>query len=240
MRIPLPGLAFAAAMRMVDRIHDDTANVRPLSLPAGPSGFTDADILVIEIADLADGGHARSEDAAHFSRLQTNLHIVAIPTHDLRRSSGAPDQLTALTGPEFNIMDGRSQWHAGQSQGIPRPDFRLGTRLNLVVHLQSHRRQNVALFSIAVVQQGNARRAIGIVLNGFNACENPDLIPSKINSAIQALVPSPTKPNGHPAIVIPAAAPVMKGGQRLFRLLFRQFIGRDGCHTATAGRRRTK
>ena len=54
-RVPAArGLAFAAAERMVDRVHRHAAHVRPLAQPAASAGLADRHVLVIEIADLAD------------------------------------------------------------------------------------------------------------------------------------------------------------------------------------------
>jgi hypothetical protein len=47
MRIPLTGLPFTAAMRVVDRIHHDTADMRTLSHPTDPPGFSDGNVFVI-------------------------------------------------------------------------------------------------------------------------------------------------------------------------------------------------
>ena len=59
--------AIAAAMRMIDRIHRHAAIVRPLTEPAGTPGFSDGDVFVIEIADLANRRHAALRHFANFA-----------------------------------------------------------------------------------------------------------------------------------------------------------------------------
>src|SRR5829696_3054099 len=51
------GLALAAAMGMVARVHDDTADFRSLAHMTGPPGLAEVLVLVIQVADLADRGH---------------------------------------------------------------------------------------------------------------------------------------------------------------------------------------
>src|SRR4029453_17038213 len=51
-------LALAATHRVVDRVHHGAAHGRPESLPAHAPGLADRHVLVIQVADLADGGHA--------------------------------------------------------------------------------------------------------------------------------------------------------------------------------------
>src|SRR5262245_34351846 len=44
------GFSFAAAERMIDRVHRDAAHVRPQPEPAAAPGLTDRHVLVIEVA----------------------------------------------------------------------------------------------------------------------------------------------------------------------------------------------
>ena len=46
--------AFAAAVRMIDGIHRDSAHVAALAQPAAAPGLADRDILVLDIPDLPD------------------------------------------------------------------------------------------------------------------------------------------------------------------------------------------
>src|SRR5579884_1061591 len=61
---PAAGLAFTTAVRMIDRVHRDTAVHRAASQPARAAGFADRNIFVIQVADLTDGGHAVLENLA--------------------------------------------------------------------------------------------------------------------------------------------------------------------------------
>src|SRR5581483_1404435 len=50
------GLALAAAVRVVDRVHRGAADRGPLALPAAAAGLAPVDVLVVDVADLADRG----------------------------------------------------------------------------------------------------------------------------------------------------------------------------------------
>src|SRR6185436_15590018 len=52
------GLALAATVRVVDRIHRHTAHRRTHAAPAHPSGLADGFEVVLFVADFADGGAA--------------------------------------------------------------------------------------------------------------------------------------------------------------------------------------
>src|SRR5439155_290489 len=63
-------LALAAAVRMVDRVHRRAAHRRALAAPAAAAGLAAGDVLVVDVADLADGRPARQRNAAHLARGQ--------------------------------------------------------------------------------------------------------------------------------------------------------------------------
>ena len=119
------GLTFAAAMRVIHRVHHHAPHVRPPTLPTHTAGFAYRCVFVIRIADLPDGRLACSQYSSHFSGLQPNLHVSAFSTHDLSRASGASDKLASLTRTEFDIMNHRSRRHAGQWQCIARSNLRI-------------------------------------------------------------------------------------------------------------------
>src|SRR5688572_5266241 len=56
------GFAFTTAERVVHRVHGDAAHVRALAQPAAAARLADRDVLVIEVAHLADRRHALDVD----------------------------------------------------------------------------------------------------------------------------------------------------------------------------------
>ncbi len=54
MGVPLPGLAFTPAMRMVDRIHGHPTDMGPATLPTRASCFAHHYICMVKVADLSD------------------------------------------------------------------------------------------------------------------------------------------------------------------------------------------
>ena len=57
------GLALAATVRVVDRVHHDTTDGRALALPAHTAGLAPVDVRLLGVADLADGCAAAHVDA---------------------------------------------------------------------------------------------------------------------------------------------------------------------------------
>src|SRR5258707_3407151 len=82
------GAAFAAAVRMVHRVHGDAAVVRLAAEPAVAAGLADRDIHVIGIGDRADGPGTAAVNQALLARVQANDDVVMV----------APDQLGVGAG----------------------------------------------------------------------------------------------------------------------------------------------
>src|SRR5207253_561133 len=76
--MPALGLALAAAVRVVDRVHRGAADARALAEPAAAAGLAARGVLVVDVADLADGRAALERDAAHLARGQAQRREAAV------------------------------------------------------------------------------------------------------------------------------------------------------------------
>src|SRR5688572_17534090 len=64
------GAAFTTAVRMVDRVHDDTAVMRTLAAPNGTTGLAVVDVGVIRVGDRADRSKAGAMNETLFTGVQ--------------------------------------------------------------------------------------------------------------------------------------------------------------------------
>src|SRR5580704_592752 len=94
----------ATAVRMVHRVHSHSANRGPFAMPARATRLSVSHVLVIEITDLADGGHAIDSEPAHFARGQLDQRQIAFLAEQLRRAARGAHHLRALTWSEFQVM----------------------------------------------------------------------------------------------------------------------------------------
>src|SRR5205807_7100107 len=91
------GLAFTAAMGMVYRVHGNAPVNRLLSQPAIAAGLADRDVLMLYVADLADGGHAINQYFTGLAGRQFDQGIFAFFGNQLRCASRRAHHLGALT-----------------------------------------------------------------------------------------------------------------------------------------------
>ena len=79
--MPAAGRAsFAAAHRVIHRVHRHRPNARAPSHPAHPTGLADGYLLVVGVADGADGGpapdfHALEEERGVFGAQLTRIRV---------------------------------------------------------------------------------------------------------------------------------------------------------------------
>src|SRR5688500_18567256 len=108
--------AFAAAHRMVDRVHRLGTRVRAVAHVPLPAGLADADVDEVEVGELADRRAAGAADAPHFTGWQDDDGVLAF----LRAQSGdrarGANELPALPGVQFDVVKFRSEEHTSELQ----------------------------------------------------------------------------------------------------------------------------
>src|SRR5687768_2323610 len=98
------GATFTTAQRVTDRVHRLGARVRTVAHVALRAGVADADVDVVEVAELADGRAALALHAAHFTGRQDDDRILAFLRAQPTNAAGAADQLSALAGVHLDVV----------------------------------------------------------------------------------------------------------------------------------------
>src|SRR5258708_19768546 len=75
------GAAFAAAVRMIDRVHRDAAVMRLAAEPAATTGLADRNVHVIRVGHCADRSGAAAGNQALLLHFHPNHDIVLAPPH---------------------------------------------------------------------------------------------------------------------------------------------------------------
>jgi hypothetical protein len=67
------GFTFSTAVRMINRVHHHTTDLRTTSQPTSPSGFPQHDVAMFDIPNLAQGRHTLNGNFPYFTRRKTQL-----------------------------------------------------------------------------------------------------------------------------------------------------------------------
>src|SRR5213079_148762 len=95
-RVPARGgRTLAAAVRVVDGIHRGAARLRADALVTAAAGLPDRDVLVLGVADRADGRAALDRHHAHLAARETQRGAGALLRDELDRGAGGAAHLAA-------------------------------------------------------------------------------------------------------------------------------------------------
>src|SRR5919108_6684554 len=122
-------LTLAAAVRVVDRVHRRAAHGRTLALPAASARLAAGDVLVVDVADLADRRAARQRHPAHLARGHAQDAVALVLRDELHARAGAPRQLPALARLQLDVVDERAGRDVLERQSVS--GFDVGARTGL-------------------------------------------------------------------------------------------------------------
>ena len=157
--------ALATAVRVVDRVHRHAARLRAHAHVALAPGLADLDVLVLGVADRADGRAALGAHHAHLAGGQTQRRHVAVLGHQLHRGAGRARHLAAAAGLQLDVVDDRADRHARERHAVADGDVGAVAGGDGHADGQALRREDVALLAVDVVQQRDVGRAVGVVLD---------------------------------------------------------------------------
>ena len=126
--------AFAAAVRVVVRVHDRTADGRADAHVTGTTGLADVHVLMVDIADLTDDCNAVRADEADFAGRQTDLRELRVLCHQLSVVAGGADELSAAAGVDLDVVDDGTDGDIGQRQAVAGLDIGGGEGKSPVGH----------------------------------------------------------------------------------------------------------
>src|SRR5688572_2323210 len=238
------GLAFAAAERVIHRVHRDAAHVRPLAHPARAARLADRHVLVVDVADLAHRGEALDVDEPDLARRHLHRRIRAFLGDELYARSGRPRDLAALALLQLHVVDLRAERDVLERQAVARQDVHVRARHHRVADLEAERMQDVALLAVRVGHQRDARRTVRVVLDRGDLAGYVELVPLEINHAVVALVAAAAPPGRQLAAVVTAARAVQLLHERFVRPRDRDLVERlhaletpaGGCRLVLANR----
>src|SRR5690606_34836066 len=192
-------LALTTTVRVVHRVHGDTADGRTDALPAAAAGLAPVDVRLLGVADLADGGAAACVDVADLAGGQAQLRVRAVLRHEAHACAGRAGQLGAAAGAQLDRVHHGAGGGVAQRQVVARLDVGRRTGLDDAALLQLLGREDVALLAVEVVQQRNARGAVRVVLDVRDPGVDAVLVVAlEVDDAVLALVPAADVARGDP------------------------------------------
>ena len=168
----------------------------------GTAGLADVDVLVIQVANLADAGSAVGAHIPNFAGGQTNLSQVPFLSHELGSSTGGTDQLGAAAGLQLHVVDHSTNRDVGDGQAVAGLDVGSRGGNHLVAGLQAVGSQDVAQGVVLVTDQSDESAAVGIVLQTLHSSRHIQLLTLEINDAVLPLVAAAAMADGDVTVAV--------------------------------------
>src|SRR5688572_30017872 len=227
MRVALSGLAFAAAVRVIDGVHHYAAHRRTNATPADRAGLAVAAQVVLVVADFADGGAALDVHLARLGRAQANRRVRPFACGELCGAAGAARELAALAGLQLDVVNRRTDRNVAQLHAVAGLDRRFRTREHRVAGGDALRREDVATLAVLVQHEREMRGAVRIVFDALDLAGHAVLVAQEVHQAVLLLVTAALVAHGLPAEVIARAGRVLVNQQRLLRFTLVQVVAGD-------------
>ncbi len=197
--------AFTTAERMVDRVHGDAANLGTTTQPTVTAGLAQGDVLMLDVTDLADGGEAGGQHLAHFAGGHTQQSVLAFLGDELGVGSGGAAELTAATGVQLDVVQHGTHGNAGHGQRIAGLDVGLVAGDEHIALLHAERSENIALFTVGIVQERDAGGAVGVVFDVGHGSRDVELVPLEVDDAVQTLHAAAATTARHATMIVAAS-----------------------------------
>src|SRR5690606_5355240 len=186
--------------------------------PPLAAGLAPVDVALLGVADLADSGAAADVDQADLAGRHAQVGHLALLGEQLHRGAGGAGELGAAAGTQLDGVQRRTHGDVAQGKVVARLDVGPGTVLDAVALVQATRRENVALLAVRVVQERDARGAVGVVLDVRDLRRHAVLVvTTEVDHSVGALVATALVADGHTTGIVTAALAVQGTDQRLLR-----------------------
>src|SRR5690606_30138499 len=128
----MPVAASAAAVRVIDRVHDLATDRPANATPALGTGLADLAQSMLFVADLADRCPAVDVEATHLARTHPDLGVDSLASHQARRSAGRTGDLGALARHHLDRVDRRADRDVADRQRVAGADRRIRPALQAI------------------------------------------------------------------------------------------------------------
>ena len=223
-------------MRVVAGVHDGAADGRAPAHVAAAAGLAVVDVLEIDVADLADRGHADLGDVAKLAGGQADERHAVFLRHQLGHDAGRTRQLRALARVKLDVVDEGTGRDVHHRQRVARLDVRLGAGDHRVADLEAVGRDDVALLAVLVLDERDVGGAVGVILERQDLGRDIGLVALEIDDAVFPAVAAAAVADGDPAVAVASGVLLDRLKQALFRSDLAQLAVVGDSHLPATGR----
>lgn len=198
-------LSFTTTHWMVNRVHGNTADMRPSALPSVAARFAELLTVVFAVANGTDAGAAEFMELAHLAGRKTNQNVFTFFGHELGRGSGTAHELGAFADFHFDVVNNRTEGDVDHRQAVTRLNVHIVAGYHCIAHGNAVRGEYVALLAIEIAEQRDVGGSVRIVFDGDDFRIDTGLVTLEIDETILALMTTANVTGRNPSVVVPSA-----------------------------------
>jgi len=141
-------------MGVVARVHYTASHFGATAEPALAASLAEAGVALFGVTDLSQGGVTLPTNETDFRRRQLESHVVPFLGHDLGTGPCRADHLATTTCVKLNVVNAGAKRNGGEGESVAYLNRAFGTGDDGLADSNASGRQDVALFAIAVIEQG--------------------------------------------------------------------------------------
>ena len=157
---------------------------------------------MLGVSNLSDGRHANHRHLANFARRHSQLCMIALFSDDLCKTTCGADHLAAFSGTQLNVMNLCTERDILDRQRVSRQNIGFFAAQDHRSDRQSERCENVTLFAIEIIDQGDVCRAVRVVLKLSDLARNTGFVTLEIDDPVMTLMASAAASDRDPAVVV--------------------------------------
>ena len=198
--------AFTTAHRVVDRVHDNATVARTTAEVTATTGFTAHLEVVLGVADDTDGSAAGLENHAHLAAGHFDDGVLVVTRHQLGIGTGRTHHLGTLAGTELDIVNQRAERNLSKQKGVAHFGGDAFTGHHGLTDLEALRAEDVALLAVGIADEGYARTAVGVILDGLHHGGDTILGALEVDKTVKLFVTAADVAHGHLTLIVAATA----------------------------------
>src|ERR1700737_2849247 len=153
LRVITLDLAFSSAVRMIQRVHGHATHGGLDAAPPGASGLAESFIFMVQIADLANRGHAIDGTLAHFAAGHLHQRKVALFAEQLRRAARGANGLSAASRVQLGVVHHRAGRQGANVERVAGKNVRAFAGLHRGSDFEAYRMRDEPLLPVGVWQR---------------------------------------------------------------------------------------
>ena len=198
------GFTFTTTVGMVAGVHNRTANGRSPTHVTLTSGLTDIDVAVFRIAYLTNGCHAIYGNVAKLTGGETEKCISVFLSHKLCHTACRTCKLCATAGIKLDVVEECTYGDVYHRKCITCYDIGIRTADDGIANLKTCRSDDIALFAVLILNEGDESGTVRVILESLNDCRNSETLTLKVDYSVLSAVTAAAMANGDAAIAVTA------------------------------------